>query len=77
MSEAQVQLAHGSARRIGRARPGDEGYVAPANLTYVTLWHKGCALTPVWVGYPALWCEAHHCLAHVDLVCEHVEDNDA
>lgn len=58
--------------------PAEEYYatckpVGSAILCYATLWHPHCVLSPVWVGYPALWCAEHHAMVHMDLVGTHVE----
>lgn len=67
-----VERAYAGAKRLNAIAP-------PATLLYVTLWHRECGpeVTAVWVGYPALWCARCHCLAHIDLVAEHVGGNDA
>lgn len=39
----------------------------------VGAFHTTCqGVTPVWVGYPALWCPHCKVLSHLDLVASHI-----
>lgn len=36
--------------------------------------HGNCAgVTPVWIGYPALYCPTCRVIGHVDLVASHID----
>ena len=52
--------------------PKERPVEAIAYLCYLFNWHPNCTIVPCWVGWPAVWCPEHHCLAHIDLVGKHI-----